>query len=98
VLRKLCAILDQVYGDRLARVALFGSRARGEARPDSDFDVAVFLRGPTDRWKEIERLATLATDLPVVDHAVIEALPFPEARYGDPTPLMGEIRRDGVDL
>lgn len=42
----------QLYGDRLERVVLFGSRARGDARPDSDYDVAVFLKGYTGLWSE----------------------------------------------
>jgi len=36
-------------GARLARIAVFGSRARGGSRPDSDLDVAVFLAGGEDR-------------------------------------------------
>jgi hypothetical protein len=36
--------LDELYGDRLDRVVLFGSRARGDAEPDSDYDVALFLK------------------------------------------------------
>jgi predicted nucleotidyltransferase len=40
--------LDEMYGDRLERVVLYGSRARGDARPDSDYDVAVFLHGMDD--------------------------------------------------
>jgi predicted nucleotidyltransferase len=31
-------------GDRVQRIILFGSRARGEAGPDSDFDLLVVLR------------------------------------------------------
>ena len=33
----------------VARVVLFGSRTRGDARPDSDYDVAVFVRNLNDR-------------------------------------------------
>jgi predicted nucleotidyltransferase len=33
-----------MYGERAERVVLFGSRARGDAHRDSDYDVAVFLR------------------------------------------------------
>jgi uncharacterized protein len=36
------ARLDQRYRERLKAVYLFGSRARGDHRPDSDMDVAVF--------------------------------------------------------
>lgn len=34
---------------RLARISVFGSRARGGSRADSDLDVAVFLSGREDR-------------------------------------------------
>ena len=36
-------------GARLARISVFGSRARGDSRADSDLDVAVFLDGNEDR-------------------------------------------------
>src|SRR5258707_11841366 len=34
---------------KITRVVLFGSRARGDARPDSDYDVAVFVKDLQDR-------------------------------------------------
>ena len=36
--------LRKTYGRRLERLVVFGSRARGDARSNSDYDVAVFLR------------------------------------------------------
>ena len=42
IIARFRAALGEVYGERLERVVLFGSRARGDARPDSDYDVAVF--------------------------------------------------------
>jgi predicted nucleotidyltransferase len=51
------AALEELYGARLSRVVLFGSRARGEARFDSDYDVAVFLDALLDRSAELKRLA-----------------------------------------
>jgi predicted nucleotidyltransferase len=38
-----------VAGSRLVRISVFGSRARGDSRADSDLDVAVFLDGNEDR-------------------------------------------------
>ena len=51
ILRRFRAALDRLYGDRIERVVLFGSRARGDAREDSDYDVAVFLKRLADRWQ-----------------------------------------------
>jgi uncharacterized protein len=37
------AVLAARYGDKVKAVYLFGSRARGDHRPDSDADLAVFI-------------------------------------------------------
>jgi len=38
------------------KIVLFGSRARGDADPDSDFDFLVVEREPQDRHAEMVRL------------------------------------------
>jgi hypothetical protein len=43
ILIRFRAALADAYGKRIERVVLFGSRARGDARADSDYDIAVFL-------------------------------------------------------
>ena len=92
------ASLSEIYGPRLERVVLYGSRARGDARQDSDYDVAVFLTDLEDRWQAIDRLARLSTDILDETGAVINALPFNSRAYSERTPLMHEIRLDGHDL
>jgi predicted nucleotidyltransferase len=98
VLRRFRAALDEVYGARVERVVLYGSRARGEARRDSDYDVAVFLRDMPDRAPEMNRLADLATDILYDAGEVVHAMPYRAGAYNERTPLMHEIRMDGVDL
>ncbi len=55
--------LDALYGDRLVRLVLFGSHARGEAREDSDIDVLVVLLGAFRFYDEVERTGPLSVDL-----------------------------------
>jgi uncharacterized protein len=98
VLARFRAVLAEIYGERLARVVLFGSRARGDARPDSDYDVAVFLSSLPDRWAELDRLADLRVRFIDDTGLFFDAMPYPASAYSTPTPLMHEIRREGLEL
>jgi predicted nucleotidyltransferase len=98
LLRRFRAALAEIYGERLERVVLFGSRARGEARPDSDYDLAVFLNALPDRWAELDRLADLRVRFLDETGAFFDAKPYLTTAYRDATPLMHEIRHDGLDL
>jgi uncharacterized protein len=101
ILAKFRAALAEMYGDRLERVVLFGSRARGDAQPDSDYDVAVFLNGingSSDRWAELHRLAALRANFIDETGAFFDAKPYPAGAYRERSPLMHEIRREGLDL
>lgn len=92
------AALADTHGARLERVMLYRSRARGDARPDSDYDIAVFLRDMEDRPRERNRLADLATDILYDGGGLVHAMPYRAGAYNEPTPPMEEIRADGIDL
>ena len=99
VLSKFKDAIYAAYGAEIERVVLFGSRARGDANPDSDYDIAVFLNGLTDRWKEVRRIADIEVAILSETGAIIEALPHPAGSWRDTnSPLMREIRKDGRDL
>jgi predicted nucleotidyltransferase len=98
ILRRLRAALDEIYGDRLERVVLYGSRARGEEGPESDYDIAVFITDPGSLGDELHRLALLTTDILLDTGAVISALPFRAGSYRERTGFMHELRNDGLDL
>jgi uncharacterized protein len=99
ILKRFRAAVNEIYGDRVARMVLYGSRARGDAEPDSDYDVAVFLRDMCDRFKEMDRLADLSTALLDETGEFVHAMPYSAEGYNDPRmPLMHEIRREGIEL
>jgi predicted nucleotidyltransferase len=99
ILKRFRAAVTELYGDRVERVVLYGSRARGDAHPDSDYDVAVFLRGMTDRIAELYRLADLSTAILEDGGEFVHAMAYPAGSYNDPRmPLMYAIRAEGIDL
>jgi len=98
VLRRFRQALNEIYGARLERAVLFGSHARGDARPDSDYDIAVFLRDMDDRGPELYRLADLSTRFIEETGEFVHAIPYRAGSYQERTPLMREIRREGIDL
>lgn len=54
-----------VEAEHPERVILFGSRARGAARPDSDFDLLVIKESQLPRYRRSAPLYTKLADLPV---------------------------------
>jgi predicted nucleotidyltransferase len=98
ILARFRAALDAAYGEGLERVVLFGSRARGDAGPDSDYDVAVFLKDFRGFGQEAARIAAIETDILYDTGAVINALPFTAGAYHERTGPMHELRREGRDL
>jgi uncharacterized protein len=98
ILSRFRAALDEIYGERIERVVLFGSRARGDARPDSDYDVALFLKDLDGFGKEARRIVEIEADILTATGAVINAMPLQAGAYRDRTGLMRELRREGLDL
>jgi predicted nucleotidyltransferase len=98
VLESFRQALAEMYGPVLDRVVLFGSRARGDAKADSDYDVAVFLKDMENRRAEWNRLADLRVRFLDEGGPFFEATPFRASDYQKRTPLMQEIRRDGLTL
>lgn len=83
---------------------LFGSRARGEQRPDSDADVAVLLAGEHACRVDVAlHLSDIAFDVMLETGILVEAIPFwrdewahPE-RFSNPS-LIERIHHEGIPL
>lgn len=100
VLSRIRAAMDSLYGDRIERLVLYGSRARGDALADSDYDVALFLHGLAmeDRFEELRPICDATTEILFDTGAVINVKPLPAKYYEERKPLMIGIRQDGIDF
>jgi predicted nucleotidyltransferase len=83
------------------KLILFGSRARGEARPDSDYDVAVLLRDDADVSRVRRTLSDLAYEH-VLAGFFVRPIPLPHGFLDTgaqrPTELAEAILRDGAEV
>ncbi len=55
IMNELRDRMIDTYRDQLIAIVLFGSQARGDATPDSDFDVLIVLKDPVNTVREIEQ-------------------------------------------
>ena len=83
---------------------VFGSRARGDNKPDSDADLAVILKGVRgDRYKVSGDMAGIAFDVMMETGILVDPLPLWEEelkrpeRFSNPA-LIDNIKREGLRL
>jgi predicted nucleotidyltransferase len=90
--------LRRVMRGRLKRAVLFGSRARGSPRPDSDYDIAVFLEPYDGFLPEADRLGPIALMLLDRFGSLVSLKAFPANAYDDRTGLMHDVRSEGIPI
>ena len=86
------ARLREQYGDRVVRVVLFGSKARGDYDAESDLDLLVVLNGGDWRLRDAVALVAFEPMVEVVD--VADYAWWQEHR----APIYRHISIEGVDL
>jgi predicted nucleotidyltransferase len=97
LMKELKEGLVRIYGDKLKAVYLYGSYARGEARPDSDIDIMIVLNNYESYGREIDRTGELASKLSLDYGISISRVVMKETQWKtSDTPLLHNIRTDGV--
>ena len=96
----LIATLRKQFGRRLKTAVLFGSRARGDGRKDSDHDIFVVIEGlsknPLKRQREIRgAIFDVLAELP---DGINLASKTPEELDANLTPMILDVMVDGICL
>ena len=81
-----------------AKVILFGSRARGDARPDSDWDVMVLINDAAvaKRWSMSSDLIDLGWDIDKMINPIVYT--HSEWKQRSFTPFYKNVMHDKIEL
>jgi uncharacterized protein len=91
--------LKELYGDRLVRLILFGSHARGEANLDSDIDLLAVLKSPVSQVQEISYMSELCIKILLDYNELVSIVPMSEDRFNaKDVALLRNIQREGIEL
>jgi uncharacterized protein len=91
--------LAGMYGDRIADILLYGSRARGDAQADSDIDVLVVLKGRVDPGMEVHKTSELLADISLKYGVVITCVFIDESKYArGKGPLVRNVLKEGIRI
>lgn len=92
--------IREFYGDRLNKVILYGSYARGEQHENSDVDYLVVLNDEKIKTlREISSISSITSSLGLKYNVRVSAVPFTTNKLssGD-TPLGLNIHKEGILL
>ena len=90
-------------GLQVERALLYGSRARGDYRPDSDADVALILAQRGNDWQLLWELSGLAYDVFLETGVLIQPVPISSSDWAHPErfprpSFLRNVAREGISL
>lgn len=99
-LRAFVPEMRRLFGPNLRRIILFGSQARGEARPDSDVDVLLLFEELVTSKPVVRDQIIEVTHELLLDHqALITTILSTEQQYAEMAePLFYHIQNEGIEL
>ena len=91
--------LKELYGDRLVKLILFGSHARGESNFDSDIDLLIVLKNNISQFQEILNMSELRVRMLLEHDELVSIIPMSEEDFHTRNvALLRNIRKEGIEL
>ena len=98
VVRDFVALIREKLGEHLKGVILFGSRARGDADQDSDYDFLILMDEKKKNFEDI--IHDISYHMLDKHEALINFFLYPESEFIRRTyaPLFINVRQEGIHL
>ena len=87
------------YSEQVGQIILYGSQARGEAKPDSDIDLLIVLKCAFNYADEIDKTSKFIQELSLQYDTVISRAFVSERRFNqEKSPFILNVHREGIVL
>lgn len=100
VLGKVKAASEQLYGDKLNRIILYGSYARGDNTEESDIDIMIILNCNADEIKKMRGLTSeMMSNISLEQEVFLSVLLRDKKHFEDNIdflPFYQNIKREGI--
>lgn len=100
VLKKVKSTAQQLYGDKLNRIILYGSCARGDNTDESDIDIMIILNCEAEEIKKLRSItAEMASDISLEEEVFLPILLRDKKGFEDNLahlPFYQNINREGI--
>ena len=102
ILKKVETAAKQLYGNKLNRIILYGSYARGDNTEESDIDIMIVLDCDAKEIKKLRSLtAEMASDISLEQEVFLSVLLRDKEHFEDVLaflPFYQNIEREGMEV
>ncbi len=102
ILKKMIKLYQQVYGESLCAIYLYGSYARGESTSESDIDIAAIAEGDRGKLQEqLKEVWNISSEIGLDYDVIISPTVIPHREFENfknILPYYKNIVKEGVKL
>ena len=99
IIKKFQREIQKIYQQELSQLILYGSQARGDAKPGSDIDILVILKHGNNDQRKYQQVINLISDLCLEYEVLISCVYVSENQFlTEKSPLLINIHREGIKL